>query len=639
MNKISRINQYLLERYPTIWNTKIVWMLALAFLFHLLFFAFGFFIHADPASLQKSRAVDDYFSSGFIFINLIISVLLLVGWLINMFKNNAFKNFYPVSSAKLFFQFVQYFIIIFSCTSFYFSYMFADKLNINRFYPDAEMSKNIKLINTTVPFLAQNYSDFTLGNRLYPKPFFDLYCETDLQKIDRTKKYFVYYNRAYQYYEVYSKVSKKKDRDGYFVVPEPEASNKTKIAYSETQQDYKTFYFKKDVVDLSPYILTTAPSFYNYSTIFYDQADDDQPNYYQGSNIDDSERQVSQKQERKRAEINKAVAELLDSKNRANFEKQFTSFFELAKKYKISTNLNAKSLTDLSFYPNNFEVNNFTKKYKPELNEQYDADRYMGEDYTVAATAAVDDAAVTVDSVYAETTVSPPTIENGKVVDSKINIKDFNPNMTDEESPDIFFKRRLKDYYFYSDSLKQVLENVDTIKNKDYFHEYIHLFLWIAFCLSTLILGFRTTGLRSVLFAVITAGVLSLIIGLLAFLINVGHYGSTYDYFILYAFFITGLLILIISITQKTFSKFINSIAVNISINTFVGMVMLLLVIINRRQINACEALITTEQYYSCRGFLDEIGMDSTSYFLLIVGFIFIFFYTKVLRKWKAQPE
>ncbi|WP_313216577.1 hypothetical protein [Soonwooa sp.] len=629
MNKISRINQYLLERYPTVWNTKIVWMLALALLFHLIFFGIGFFAHSDPQTLQKSRAVNDYFSNGTIFIHLIVSVLLLVGWLINMFKNNAFKNFYPVSSTKLFFQFVQYFVIILSCTSFYMSYMFADKLNINRLYPDTEMSKNIELINTTYPFLAQNYEDFTLGNRLYPKPFFDLYCETDIQKIERDKKYFVNYDRVYQYFEVYPKISTKKNSDDEYLKPEPEASNGTKIAYTKTERDKKIFYFKKNVVDLSSYILTTTPSFYNYSTIFYDQGGENFAPYYEGIIVDDTESQLSETHQQKRAKVNKAVADLLNSKNRQNFEKQFNSFFELAKKYKIRTNLDAKTLTDLVFYPDNFEVSNFTKKYKPERDETYDPYKYTSSDYATTAVEAAPDIDVAAAAV----------VQDGKVVDAAVSVKDFNPEVNRQLSPEEFFQRKLTNHYFYSDNLKQILENVDTIKNKDFFMEYIHVFLWISFCLATFILGFRVTGLRALLFSIITTGVLSLLIALLSFIVNFAVGGSFVEYFVLYAFFVTGLLILLMSITQ-TFSKFITSIAVNISLNTFVALVLLLFAIITKHQIDACRALpINRLEVYNCDGILDVLGMDITSFSLLIIGFIFIFLFTKVLRKWKAKTE
>ena len=117
MNFINKINNYLIQRYPTIWNTRIVWMLAISLLVHIVFYFIGFISHSSPLSLQNSRVIDDYFSSGVIMVHIIVSMLMLVGWLVYMFKNNGFKNFYPTSNLKLFGQFVCYLVIVFASIS------------------------------------------------------------------------------------------------------------------------------------------------------------------------------------------------------------------------------------------------------------------------------------------------------------------------------------------------------------------------------------------------------------------------------------------------------------------------------------------------------------------------------------------
>src|SRR5690606_3380798 len=107
MNFINKINNYLIQRYPTVWNTRIVWMLLISLLVHCLFFFIG------SVSQTESSAYNDYynseiryFKSGWSFTGAIISMLMLVGWLVVMFKNNAFKNFYPISNIQLFGQFL-----------------------------------------------------------------------------------------------------------------------------------------------------------------------------------------------------------------------------------------------------------------------------------------------------------------------------------------------------------------------------------------------------------------------------------------------------------------------------------------------------------------------------------------------------
>ena len=110
-----------------------------------------------------------------------------------MFKNNAFKSFYPSSGKKLFFEFFQYFIIIFISSTFYFSYMTGFRLFINYKYDDEKMEKNIGIINRANAFLSQELELYTLDNRLFPKQFSDYYCETEINKIDKNQKYFVYH--------------------------------------------------------------------------------------------------------------------------------------------------------------------------------------------------------------------------------------------------------------------------------------------------------------------------------------------------------------------------------------------------------------------------------------------------------------
>ena len=50
------MNKYLLERYPTIWNTHIVWVLPLALLAQVLFFIGGFCL------INDDMLKDDYYS-------------------------------------------------------------------------------------------------------------------------------------------------------------------------------------------------------------------------------------------------------------------------------------------------------------------------------------------------------------------------------------------------------------------------------------------------------------------------------------------------------------------------------------------------------------------------------------------------
>lgn len=594
-------------------------MLLTSIIVHVLFFIIGYVSHADPASLQKYSVKDDYFKSGVIFIHLIISILMIVVWLIMMLRNNAFKNFYPTSKGKLFFQFVQYFVILFACTTFYFSYMTGFKMFIKNKYPDTEMNKNIALINKVYPFLAQDISHYTLDNRKYPKIFSDLYCETKINEINRYKKYFVFHNRVYQFYSVYAKNSFQKDSYGNYIVPEPENSNKTPIAYSELKDNSETFYFKKEVVDLSSYIKTIGLTYYNFSDLFYDYNLNDK-NYLKDTYYDRiNENYNSDLRKKKEFEINKNTVELLNKNNPAELEKLLNEFLKISRQFGIRNNLEAKAWAKMVFSPQNpnFEVRYFTIRYKPGKNEEYlDEEGY--------AAGVIDSAAAINDE--------------GQIVKDTVSIREFNPEIDSETAPEDFFKNNVTDYYYYTDNLNEVLTNVDYVKSLDFFTENIHVYIWIAFFLATLIFSFRITGLKSLLFSIITAGLLTLGVTLATVVFGFFIRGNE-EFFASYLVLIISLIILTIPLfMMKKVSKLVSSILVNISFNGFVPFVFLIFGIISFHQRAACQSKLTEDIYQHCDTIIFDLGLG-LSFILLVCGFVFIYFYTSVLQKWKAMPQ
>ena len=124
------MKKYLLERYPAIWNIQIVWLFPLILLAHLFFFGLGFVMLSDEAMSNYYYYLGDNFKGLPMLLNFIIIGLLLVGWLIYLFRNNAFKRFYPVSCWQLFGRFVVYFAVIGGIISSSFSFMAGEKAKV-----------------------------------------------------------------------------------------------------------------------------------------------------------------------------------------------------------------------------------------------------------------------------------------------------------------------------------------------------------------------------------------------------------------------------------------------------------------------------------------------------------------------------
>jgi hypothetical protein len=110
------------------------------------------------------------------------------------------------------------------------------------------------------------------------------------------------------------------------------------------------------------------------------------------------------------------------------------------------------------------------------------------------------------------------------------------------------------------------------------------------------------------------------------------------------SYFVLFLSIFILSVPlfmMNRFSKMVTSIFLNISLNGFVLFVLLIFGIISFHQEAACREVITPiddYQYKNCPNIMDDLGIF-LSYIILITGFIFMFFYSSVIMKWKARPE
>ncbi|MGO4709271.1 hypothetical protein AB4Y90_09170, partial [Chryseobacterium sp. 2TAF14] len=295
-----------------------------------------------------------------------------------------------------------------------------------------------------------------------------------------------------------------------------------------------------------------------------------------------------------------------------------------SKTYRVKNNLNAKKWVSMIYSKDNpnFEVRYFIKDYTGRT--RTDDDAYYEE------TIAVDSAVATVDYV------------NGNNIIDSVKIKEFNPEINQQIAPDKYMKNNMTEYYYLSDEMKDLLKNVDSVKKDDFFSENVHIYIWIAFFLSTFIFSFRITGLRSLLFSVISAGVLTLTITLITVFYGLTVRGQE-QFFVSYFVFFIGLIILLIPLLKMNMvSKMVSSVLINISMNGFVLFVLLIFAIISIHQRADCQMMVTQVDYdytyQNCPNIFEDLGF-MLSYIILIIGFIFMYFYTAVLQKWKAMPE
>ena len=596
---IYKTNQYLLERYPTIWNTRLVWMLLSAFILHLLFFIVGFLSLTNPELLHEYGVKDLFFRNGTVYFTTMVSILLLVGWLIYMFKNNGFKNFYPTSNSKLFGQIISYILIIYSCSTFFLSYNYGIKSYISVTYPDNKVEKEIEVANDVAMFFSENVSDYTIDKRNYPQLFFDLYCETTEEFIDKNLPFEEFSGVSYQFYNLKTKEIPTVDRNQYIAYEYNTETDSTLLTpvYTTVKGEITVLYLKDSVVDIKPHLNTIKPNYYNASSTFFVSSNDtlndsDFKNHMHNSLIynEYDNNYYDDKQHSLRGFYrNKRNYELLNRKDKNEINALFEDFLKFSKNYRIPHNISSTEWTNLVYHPNNFEVKHFIRT-EPKGDYPY-----------------------------------------------------VNSVITQERTQfEQYYIERETDFYYNNKALENVFENIENIKASTPFLDSIHFFMWFAFFFASIIFMFRTTGLKPLLFSIITTGVLALIVALLAafFSFVISTDSDSLTYVLLYFLLILGTIIILIPILfSDKIHKMVVGICLNIAIIGFPLYLILITGIIAMHQDDACSSEADYYRTYQhCDTIFDWLEFN-WSFVYFFSALVFLFFFTKTIKKWKSLPE
>ncbi len=588
---ITKTNKYLLENYPNIWNTKIVWVLLISLILHFIFFCFGFLTFINPETLHETRVVDIYFENGTVFMNIILFILITVIWLSYLFKNNTFKSLYSLKNKQLFSQLLMSIIIILSTSSFYISYNYGIKTYININYDDERIEDEIKKSNKVAVFFSHNLGHYTLDERYYPSPFDTLYCSQSkpysrtnydyedfetlkpiLKPIDSSLPHLKFLDKRYYYYSLYKKIGSL--NQGL------QDENYKGFVYYKTEDTLRTYYYKDTIFDITKIEKSAHPSYYNYSSIFFQLSDSNnfinysyviEPHYY-GRENEFLEEKIN---------LNKQSHGFLKRNDDNEILVALTDFLEICSNYKVKHNLTPKVWFDLVYHPDDFKINALIRKEPKEDFEFFDEE-----------------------------------------------------NKTPIE---VFKQKLLTDYYIETNKLHNLFENVEDIKHSTPFLDSINVFLWLSFLIAAVILMFRTTGLKTFILTIVSAGVLSIFIGLSATIyeFTYKYHGNNLEYFTMYLSLILLLIIILIPISfAYKLKKIIVGICLNLSYIGFIIFIVLVMGLISMYQ----EKICYNTRIGPCNTIWDLFNIG-WSPILFIINLIILYFYTKVIKKWKALPE
>lgn len=579
-NFIYKTNQYLLERYPIIWNTKILWMLLITVVLHVLFFVFGYLSLSNPESLQGYNASDVFFENGGFLISIILSILLIVFWLIMMFKNNAFKSFYPTTALGLMKQFGAYLIIVFASITFYYSFQAGLNVYIDSTYNDERFEQDIEIANRASLFFSHDIYDYKLNRKKYPAAFQEYYCETNKELIDENKPFITStFDTNYQFYSLKT-IKRNENVEAYI-----DSLYDSSLFIENLGDGYKNYFFKDEVVDLSGDIVTAQPSYHHFSKVFFQKG---RPSYYRYEddyNYDKTKSRLSDLEIRLTAQN----SQLLENNDPGEIKKLLNNFLSVSNDYRIKHNLNGDLWFDMVYHPTDFEVK---KLIKSRAIEQY------------------------YDRIYDENEELSPLQEYAERINTS--------------------------YFINTESLNQSFSNIEDIKNDDLIHESIHVIFWVAFFIALIIFSFRLTGLKSVLFTIITAGVLSIVVGLISVLVLVNMFsGSSEEFFVMYFIFFIGTAILLGTVLyMPQMNKKVASIFLNLTLAGILPYILLVIGIISAHQDDYCDIKYPRyeERKEQCFILIESLGIYWSPVFIGI-AVIALWFLSKAALKWKSLPE
>lgn len=161
----KKINTFLLENHPLLWNMRIVPTILVAFLFHVLFFIIGIF-SGDVVFNELAKYDSTTATSITIFFSILVSVLVFVVWIIYYFRNNAFRDFYPTSAKKLYCEWLIIFIIAVFNVSYSVSFLVGKTIKTRSFLAEKESIKRSDIISMASIFIdgGYNYESNQEGN-------------------------------------------------------------------------------------------------------------------------------------------------------------------------------------------------------------------------------------------------------------------------------------------------------------------------------------------------------------------------------------------------------------------------------------------------------------------------------------------
>lgn len=156
---LKKFNQKLISNFPLLWNTRVALIIPAALIIHVLFYIAGFL---QPIKLTELWVYRYYKMEGVIVFSVLLSALMIIGWLTLYLRNNPFKSFYTIGKAYLYYEFLLIFVVFLSTSTFFLTYKQGLYNRIDIVTKDVVLEEDANDINLAMHFMAFDASDFDI---------------------------------------------------------------------------------------------------------------------------------------------------------------------------------------------------------------------------------------------------------------------------------------------------------------------------------------------------------------------------------------------------------------------------------------------------------------------------------------------
>lgn len=170
MNWYKKIDTYLLERYPIIWNTNFLWLMLLGLVLNGIFYTCGY-VYMDLDLLKKSYIGGAFFGSSYFGLYIVLCLLALIYFSFRYFTHNPFRHFYKI--AKLYFlkNFLAISTVLFFWALIPVSFESGMAKKTLRITSESQLRKDLHAFNLAYPFFFVDKYKYEIEQRTYPEPF------------------------------------------------------------------------------------------------------------------------------------------------------------------------------------------------------------------------------------------------------------------------------------------------------------------------------------------------------------------------------------------------------------------------------------------------------------------------------------